>query len=242
MRYYGRMKAAAEPGTVWSKKRHRFAERKANGFFIGVLLDRQIPFEKAWEGGRHLAENHFQSGSFWEEVKRARMDKVDQIARSGFDGKAYFRFPSIFAQILKRSADLIVERYEGDVRKVWNVSKKDVDLIYERLKEFWGIGDALAKMGQFALVRDFGLAGGASSRMFMSVKPDIHVRRVTFRMGLSASMRPPSVVRALAELNLDSAADFDLAVWRVGQNWCHKTLPECGACPVRRACDYALDS
>ena len=97
-------------------------------------------------------------------------------------------------------------------------------------------------MGQFALVKDYGIAGGARSKHRMCVKPDLHVRRVTYRLGLVSSERTSTVVKELTELNLESPADFDLSVWRVGQQHCHATNPGCDGCPLRKACDYASDA
>ena len=239
MANYTRMAAEGQAGTQWATTRRHFTEMSANAFFIGVLLDRQIPFEQAWDGGRHMVRKHFQNGRFWEVVRQTRIDALRRIARSGFDGKAYFRFPGELAKNLKRAAEIITDRYDGDVRKLWNVDEEHVDVIYDRLKEFRGIGDALAKMGQFALVREYGVAGGERSKRRMCVKPDVHVNRVTNRLGLVSSTTPATVARELAALDLDSPADFDLSVWRVGQNHCHKTEPDCEGCPLRTACDYA---
>ncbi len=241
MANYNRMARNREPGTKWATTRKRFTEISANAFFIGVLLDRQIPFEQAWDGGRHMAREHFQNGRFWEQVRRTRIDTLRRITRAGYEGKAYFRFPGELAKNLKRAADIITERYDGDVRKLWNVDEEHVDAIYDRLKEFRGIGDALAKMGQFALVREYGVAGGERSKRRMCVKPDVHVNRVTHRLGLVSSTTPRSVARELAALELESPADFDLSVWRIGQEYCHATRPACGGCPLKRVCDYAAN-
>ena len=239
MAHYNRMARNGEPGTKWATTRTRFTEESANAFFLGVLLDRQIPFAQAWEGGRHMAREHFQNGDFWEDMRRTRIGTLRRIARTGFDGKAYFRFPQELAKNLKRAAEIITERYDGDARKIWNVDEEHVEEIYDRLEEFRGIGDALAKMGQFALVRDHGVAGGERSKRRMCVKPDVHVNRVTHRLGLVSSTTPRRVARELAALDLASPADFDLSAWRIGQEYCHATRPACGGCPLKRVCDYA---
>ena len=70
-------------------------------------------------------------------------------------------------------------------RKIWSVKPHEVNLIYDRFVEFDGIGDALAKMAQFALVRNNGVAGGKTNQAKMSVKPDLLVQRVLFRTGIT---------------------------------------------------------
>lgn len=93
-------------------------------------------------------------------------------------------------------------------------------------------------MGQFELVRGHGVAGGERSKKAMSVKPDVHVNRVTYRLGLVSEPKARVVARELAALDLDSPADFDLTVWHVGQEHCKRTEPDCGNCPLNRDCDF----
>lgn len=244
----------------WPKKEHAFTKREASAFFIGMMLDLGQPADRAWCAGRHIAANHFQkAGRFsWQVAAKTDVGTIRRIMRTGFDGGrpqtgceytgAYHRYLcrpagrrdwSDMAKRLKSNAKLITDQYAGDVRRVWaGLDASEVDLIYCRLREFQGVGDALAKMGQFALVRDYGAAGGERSKKAMSVKPDVHVNRVTFRLGLVSESKARTVARELAALALDSPADFDLTVWHVGQQYCRKTAPDCGNCPLRHACDY----
>lgn len=224
--------------TTWESKPKRVTRRKAaNAFFIGVLFDQQQGADRAWEGGDHMVANHFRGENFWEEVARTPLSKVKRIMRYGFEGKAYFRFWNRFSKHLKDNAKLILDRYDGDVRKVWkNVSSRDVNDIYYRFLEFKGVGPALARMAQFILVRDCGMAGGEDSKRYMRVKPDRHVCRVTYRLGLVSNTRPKSVAAEIDQLGLQSQADFDLVVFRVGQNWCKPSSPNCVECPLTGVC------
>ena len=107
--------------------------------------------------------------------------------------------------------------------------------------EFEGIGDALAKMAQFILVRDYGIAGGKKSKKYMSVKPDVHLQRVLFRLGISEKKTPASVISSVDNLKLRSQADFDWAVWTIGREHCHaKKEPDCSGCPLDRVCEKHL--
>ena len=131
-----------------------------------------------------------------------------------------------------------MDSYDSDVRNIWNhVNKEDVDQIYRRFKNFDGIGDALAKMGQFILVRSYGVAGGKKSKKYMSVKPDVHLQRVLFRLGICESETPASVIKNTEGLNLKSPADFDWAVWKIGQSYCFASSPICRSCPLDAVCE-----
>ena len=225
----------------WSNKRRRFDEIRANKFFIGVLLDQLQSADRAWEGANYLVENYFtETEDFWSEVSGTHLSTIKNICRRGYDGNAFALGVRVntFPKQLKAAAKKIVSDYDADVRNIWNnVGKEDVDLIYIRFKEFEGIGDALAKMAQFILVRSNGVAGGRKSKKYMSVKPDVHLQRVLFRLGISESETPGSVIENTDSLNLRSPADFDWTVWKIGQLYCHASDPDCMGCPLSSVCE-----
>ena len=235
---HARWRKRGEPLTTWAAKPRRFTPEAANAFFVGVLFDQQQDADRAWNGGEHMVANHFQGENFWKEVARTPLSEVKKIMRYGYeDGKAYFRFWNRFSKHLKDNAKLILDNYGGDVRNVWKgLRPRDVDEIYCRFSEFKGIGPALAKMAQFLLVRDHGMAGGKLSKPHMRVKPDRHVCRVTYRLGLVSNTKPKAVANEIDQLGLPSQADFDLVVFRVGQRWCTPSSPNCVECPLAPAC------
>lgn len=235
-KYQRQMARAGDDWTTWAARPTRFTRKKADAFFVGVLFDQQQGADRAWEGGEHMVANHFQGENFWKEISQTPLSKVKRVMRYGMDGKAYFRFWERFSKHLKDNAKFILENYSGDVRKVWKVPPRDVNEIYRRFLEFKGIGPALARMAQFILVRDHGMAGGELSKTHMRVKPDTHVCNVTYRLGLVSTTTPKAVAKEIDQLGLRSQADFDLVVFRVGQNWCKKSSPNCVECPLAAAC------
>ena len=140
----------------WSCRRRRFTEKKANEFFVGVMLDQMQGTERAWEAGQYMVENcFFDIGDFWKEISVTHLSTIKKICREGYDGDPFALSVkiNIFPKNLKSAAKKIVGEYESDVRNVWNnVDAEHVDEIYNRFKKFEGIGDALAKMAQFILV------------------------------------------------------------------------------------------
>lgn len=88
---------------------------------------------------------------------------------------------------------MIISKYESDVGNIWNyVRPEDVHVIYDRFLEFSGIGDALARMAQFILVREYGIAGGAkniASRVGLNVPTVLSIRCVNGIWPLHASRR-----------------------------------------------------
>lgn len=225
----------------WSKTRREFTELKANAFFVWVMLNQGQLAERADNAADYLVNNYFrETGNFWAEIADTRLKTIKVICQTGYEGKAFaLRFASnSFPYRLKAAAKKIVSDYDSDVRKIWNkLAKEDVDKIYCRFKEFEGIGDALARMAQFSLVRKYGVAGGKASKKYMSVKPDVHVQRVLFRLGICEQKTPRSVMVVTNDLNLRSPADFDWAVWKIGKLYCHSNYPECFNCPLEQVCE-----
>lgn len=241
MSYYADLEASGESEHEWLRwrdSRARLSEARANELLVGLMLDQGQIAERAWVKARHLIDNYFMEyDNWWKSVAEAHPKLVHAVCRYGYGGKSYAeKFQANkFPRWLQENARLLLGEFDGDPRKVWNGAP--VDEIYWRLKRFAGIGDALAKMGQFHLVRRYGVGGGLAVRRRLSIKPDVLVNRVMYRMGVAASRRARDVARAVDRLGLDSPADFDAAVWLVGRSHCREAEPDCGDCPFFSACD-----
>jgi endonuclease III len=241
MEYYDVLRRSDEHKDVrWTKGRKNFTLDKANAFFVWVLLNQGQKAERADEGSGHFIENQFTGRKgFWEIIATADPRVVKRICTSGYNGKSYATFytKNKFPQWLRSAAMLMLKKYRGDPRNIWAVTHGDVGPIYDRFKEFDGIGDALAKMAQFALVRNYGMAGGKKYHSMMSVKPDVLVRRVLARTGLATSEDIDHVLTALKELKLRRPVEFDASLWVVGRSFCDKSSPDCDNCPFDNVCE-----
>ena len=244
MDYYRELESDPDPDhdwLRWTKRPVPMSRTQSDVFVIGLVLDQGQPAERAWDKAQHLRDNFFPGGKrWWKRVAAADPRLLHAIARYGYEGKSYgenFQ-ANKFPRWLKANAEWIEEYYAGDPRKLWAVD--DTEELYDRLKELDGVGDALAKMGQFLLVRSHGVCGGWKARRKLAVKPDELLRRVLYRAGVASSPRSSAVVRAAEGLGLESPADFDAAVWLVGRKFCLKTNPRCGECPLAAACDKRI--
>jgi endonuclease III len=205
------------------------------------MLDQGQLAERAWNGGEHFVENQFTGRrGFWKEILAAHPQTVKSICTSGYEGKSYASVycTNKFPGWLRSAAQKMLDTYQGDPRTIWAVAPENVSLIYDRFLGFDGIGDALAKMAQFILVRNFRVAGGKKNQSKMSVKPDVLVRRVLARTGITKSDALPHVLTSLNELKLSRPADFDASLWVVGRKFCSKTDPNCSECPLQPVCEY----
>ncbi|MBF0420062.1 MAG: hypothetical protein HQL78_07840 [Magnetococcales bacterium] len=236
---------------IWASSPKKMTKKEADAFFLGVMLDQGQEAERAWDGGLHLRENHFQPGkTFWKNILSAKEREVTKITKSGFDfitsNKNKLSYKGSYAvnyqtnkfpKWLRSSAKKIVAEYDSDPRLIWDVSPENCFLIYERFKEFDGIGDALAKMAQFILVRSYGVAGGKKNKHLLSIKPDIHLRRVLYRCGITSSEKTSVTTDEIGSLKLKSPADFDAACWYIGKEFCGKSDRKCATCPLSGDCE-----
>ena len=243
MRHYDQI-VVDRPDLAWRKA--RMTIRHANEFFVGVILDQRQKLERAWDGGKHFCDR-FDHANLWEEIANTDIRTLRRISREGF-GAGWCGWTGSYAGLnvnkfpgwVKEGARLILRNYKGDVRNIWRGTRpEEVGTIYDRFLEFPGIGDALAKMAQFALVRGYGIGGGEKNKSRMQVKPDVHVCRVTHRAGLTSKPNASVVASEIGRLPLESPADFDLAVLFIGRDFCHRTEPECTLCPIDTVCRKA---
>jgi endonuclease III len=232
----------AEYRFPWSETRRHFTMSTASSFFIEVMLNYGQRAERAWEGAEHFVETHFPEDSIWKDIAAMHLNRLTPICRGGYEGTGYasrFGFND-FPRYLRENARVIVDKYDADPRKIWNVTPENVEQIYSRFFQFKGIGQALAKMAQFNLVRSHGVAGGIQSKQYLKAKPDMHVQRVLYRLGLSKSISPSSAIQCIEEAKVSSQADLDAVLFNVGRKFCHKTNPQCKECILNTYCKKVL--
>jgi len=230
----------------WATYRRRFTIKSASQFFIGVMLDKLMTAERAWAGGEQIVDIYFNTDDIWNCIRKIHINKLSKIISDGFDNSyndtiyrgSYCGIDSKFPRHLKNNSKIMIDKYQGNPRNIWNVNAEDVEIIYERFIEFDGIGDALAKMAQFILVRKHGVAGGIESKRFLKVKPDRHVCKVVKRLGISETDRPNNVIESIDNLDSDSQADIDAILFNIGREFCFSTNPQCERCPFDNECAH----
>lgn len=209
--------------------------KEANHFFVGVMLDRMVKASVAWNSGK-LIVREYGGGEmdFWKIIEAINRDKLHEFMKSGDGGKALHFYHREMTDNLKHAARLMLEKYDGDPRKIWQVEKNDIEKVKRRLREFHGIGEQLASMAVMILVRDYGNLGGKKSFPFLVPKEDVHTKKVFQRTGLTK--RSQTVVEVARELNPDFPAILDEPAWIIGKEYCFKNNPNCKECPITEVC------
>lgn len=127
-------------------------ERDPFARLIGMLLDQQIPMEKAFTSPEVL---RVRLGGRLHPVEIAQHDPeaFEAIFR---EQPALHRFPAAMAKRVQELARVIVERFDGDPASVWTSAASGRELV-ERIGALPGFGDQKAKIFAALLGKQFGV-------------------------------------------------------------------------------------
>jgi len=222
---------------VSKTKKLRFAA--ANEILLGVIPDRSVKAKQAWGAGQSISaalgdpDDPRILGQALSDMGHRRLVG---FLRYGDGGYAFHRHYKTFARLLREAAAHLLERYDGDPRKIWN-SQRDIPMVRDRLDAIPGIGPGLARMAVLMLAREYGLLGGTRARRQLDVKPDRHVTRVFQRAGLvEPRASEEDIVQAARALSPDFPARLDAPAWDIGREWCVPRKPNCPECPLTGPC------
>jgi len=223
----------------WSKATSKMYPPEANTFLLGVILDRSVQWQRAWDAAEWICKilgKKDDVAALWTAIAEMEPVRLRGFLRYGYGGKAFHRHYKTFSNLLPQAANHLLELYSGDPRKIWN-NQTDVQKVKKRLEEIPGIGPALANFAVLCLARDYGLLGGKKARQQLDVKPDMHVQRVFYRAGLvPRGAKPQDVVNAARQLAPDFPASLDVPAWDIGRNWFRPRHPGCLECPIGGVC------
>ncbi|HWL37601.1 MAG TPA: HhH-GPD-type base excision DNA repair protein [Frankiaceae bacterium] len=107
---------------------------------IGMVLDQQIPLEKAFSSPYVLTER------LGHDLDAREIAEYDPEGLAAIFAKppALHRFPGSMAGRVQEMCTVLVEKYEGDAAKVWDT--KDAGELLKRIKALPGFGEQKAKI------------------------------------------------------------------------------------------------
>jgi uncharacterized HhH-GPD family protein len=108
---------------------------------IGMVLDQQIPLERAFSSPRDLK---VRLGGDLDPAVIAGMDPDDLAARFS-ERPALHRFPAANAKRVQELCRIIVDEYDGRAETVWTMADNGTDL-YKRIKALPGFGEQKARI------------------------------------------------------------------------------------------------
>jgi uncharacterized HhH-GPD family protein len=119
---------------------------------IGMLLDQQIPMEKAFTSPDVLRER---LGGTLDARTIAEHD-ADALEAIFREPPALHRFPAAMAKRVQALAQVLVERYDGDAAAVWRDAASGRELVV-RVGALPGFGEQKAKIFTALLGKQFGI-------------------------------------------------------------------------------------
>ena len=204
------------------------SKKDANKFFLGAILDYQIPAATAWGNSRRLTEDIFNNpDDIWARVTSC--SKNDWMSRR--TKYRLHRFPIAHERVWRIGND-VVRDYQGDVRNIWN--NQSAEVVLKRLNTM-RVGKQISQMILGALF-DVGIlrCGG-------DVKADIHVRRVLGRVTRGREFdlaEIPQVVELTRKMHPEEPWLLDQQLYLLGKQVCFPNNPDCSRCYLSNECHW----
>ncbi len=127
-------------------------QRSSLALLVGMVLDQQVPLEKAFSSPYVLEQR---LGHPLDAHELAAYDPealTELFART----PALHRFPKAMAARVQEVCRLLVDRYDGDAERVWNNAKDGKELL-KRIGELPGFGKQKAQIMVALLGKQFGV-------------------------------------------------------------------------------------
>jgi uncharacterized HhH-GPD family protein len=135
-----------------TKSANDLLTREPLALLIGMLLDQQIPMEKAFTSPEVLRER---LGGELEARAIAAYD-VDAFEAVFRQVPALHRFPAAMAKRVQELARILVDRFDGDAEAVWAGAATGAELV-ERVAALPGFGPQKARIFTALLGKQFGV-------------------------------------------------------------------------------------
>jgi uncharacterized HhH-GPD family protein len=126
--------------------------RSPLALLIGMLLDQQVPLERAFSAPYDLA------GRLGHEPAAEELAGYDPEALAALfaERPALHRYPKSMAARVQALAQLLVDRYDGEAGRVWSDAASGADLL-KRVGELPGFGEQKAKIFVALLGKQLGV-------------------------------------------------------------------------------------
>nr|WP_026875913.1 HhH-GPD-type base excision DNA repair protein [Jiangella gansuensis] len=120
---------------------------------VGMLLDQQVPMEKAFSGPSVIASR---LGATSLDPAAIAAHDPEQFAELVSRTPAVHRFPGSMAGRIQKVAAFVAERYDNDAAAIWSDAGTGAELL-KRLKALPGFGEQKAKIMVALLGKQFGV-------------------------------------------------------------------------------------
>src|ERR1700678_2053509 len=130
----------------------QFLSEDSLALLIGMVLDQQVPLERAFSAPRDLRDR---LGRPLDAGAIAAMDP-DELAALFSQRPALHRFPASNAGRVQQLCQILVDDYGGDAARVWKDASSGTDLL-QRVRALPGFGEQKAKIFVALLGKQLGV-------------------------------------------------------------------------------------
>jgi uncharacterized HhH-GPD family protein len=179
--------------------------RSPLALLIGMVLDQQVPLERAFSAPLDLVRR------LGHEPTVTELAEFDPVALAGIfaERPALHRYPKAMAARVQDMARLIVDQYDGDPARLWSTAKTGAELL-KRVSALPGFGTQKAKIFVALLGKQFGVqprgwrqAAGAfgAKGSHLSIADIVDAESLgrvrTYKQGLKAAAKAASAAKAV---------------------------------------------
>ena len=129
---------------------------------------------------------------------------------------------------------IVVEECGGSAAKIW--TGKHAAEVNRTFQSIHGVGPGIANMAVLLIEQAFPIRFNDLDRPHMDIKPDVHTKRVLYRLGMSNEEEETAALEATRRMNPSWPGELDFALWGIGRKYCRPTNPNCSNCPVNSVC------
>lgn len=203
-------------------------KRYPHAYVLACCMDRQMKAEAAWM----IPYKIFQI--FGDFSMKTLVSKSASDYEKVFRKYKLHRFPESMGKVFYDAVQRIHKIYADDANNIWKDKPSSATVVY-RFLEFNGVGIKIATMATNILARDYKIH--FSDYYSIDVSPDVHVRRVMFRMGLvEKKASNDKIIYKARELSPDFPGIIDFSLWLLGRTTCKAGHPDCEKCLVKKEC------
>jgi endonuclease III len=196
-------------------------------FTIGVCLDRGTKAEIIWTIPYDIKKElgHLDPKIIYQFSLSELRDLFFRLPR-------HPRYINDAPKTIQQLTQIVVEECNGNAENIWQ--GKRAAQVNRTLQSIHGVGPGIASMGVLLIEAAFGIHFDDRDRI--DIKPDVHTKRVLYRLGVSKAETEEATLNAARILNPDCPGELDSGLWWIGRNWCHASNPNCDQCPMKNYC------
>jgi endonuclease-3 len=142
------------------------------------------------------------------------------------------RYVNDAPRTVKELTRIVIRECDGDASLIW-IGKKAIQ-VQRTFDSVHGVGRGIASMAALLIEKAFSIQFEDPENM--DIKPDVHTKRVLYRLEASVAETEEAALEATRRMNPAFPGKVDGALWEIGRRWCRPTNPDCKNCPVKTVC------